>query len=90
MNPDIPETNLLFKGRKVLVYHQLPTNSEPAVVIKVLKKAHPTPEEVTRFYNEYEIAQVKNEGHRLNDIEGIRKVYQKGTHEQHPAIYMDM
>lgn len=90
MNPDIPEPILLFKGRKVLLYHQVQTSSEPATIIKVLKKAHPAPEEVARFYNEYDVAQISDkEGNCLNDIKGVRRIYKRGTYEQQPAMYLE-
>lgn len=90
MNLITSQLNLLFEGRKVLVY-DLPSDEFPnPVIVKVLKKAHPTPEELSQFYNEFHIAQTLNEHNvLLNDTQGVRKVYKKGTIDQKPTIFLE-
>lgn len=90
MNLITSKLNLLFEGQKVLVYN-LPQDDFPTpVVVKILKNPHPNPEELSHFYNEYEILQVRNEHNTLlNDTEGIRKVYKKGVIDQKPTLFLE-
>ncbi|WP_045112905.1 AAA family ATPase [Microscilla marina] len=90
MNLITSQLNLLFEGRKVLVY-ELPQGEFPSpTLVKVLKNPHPTPEELSQFYNEYRVAQTLNEHEvMLNDTEGVRKVYKKGSIDQKPALFLE-
>ena len=82
---------LLFEGKNVLVYLNPSNRDYPTpTIVKIFKKSHPTPEELNKFYNEYTIAQVTNEhGNSLNNAEGVRKVLQKDTIDQRPAIHLE-
>ncbi|OJJ15985.1 hypothetical protein BKI52_35010 [marine bacterium AO1-C] len=90
MNLSKTNLDLLFEGRNASIYFQVSDQFPTPVIVKVLNKNHPTPEELAQFNNEYIIAQVVNEhGTQLNDTEGIRKIYQKGFVDQKPALYME-
>jgi len=43
-----------------LVYRALRTEDKQAVILKVLKEDYPTPEELTRYQQEYEITKSLN------------------------------
>src|SRR5688500_11558334 len=69
--------SLIFEGSHSLIFiEKRPEYSEP-VIIKVLKKARPSIQEVLQFNNEFEFI------HGLN-ISGIRNIYEK-THFDHQS-----
>ena len=64
-------TTKIYKSASSLGYRALPNQDTLPVVLKVLKKDYPTPEELTRYKQEYDIT--RNLNH--SDTLGIIGVY---------------
>ncbi|UCH98106.1 MAG: protein kinase, partial [Candidatus Aminicenantes bacterium] len=66
----------LHDGNHSLVYRGRRFRDNQRVILKILKKEYPTPEEVARFRREYDITRKLG-----NEIPGVIKVYDIETCE---------
>jgi predicted ATPase/GAF domain-containing protein len=69
---DVTET--LYESDSSLMVRTAPVEGQPPVILKILKKAFPSPRELERFRQEYGVT-------RSLDSRGIIKVYGLETHE---------
>ncbi|MCK5523879.1 MAG: hypothetical protein KAI83_12175, partial [Thiomargarita sp.] len=65
--PNYQITQQIYESANSLVYRGLRNEDNQAVILKVLKEDYPTPEELTRYRQEYDITR------RLADLEGVIK-----------------
>jgi serine/threonine protein kinase len=75
-------TEHLYESENSLVYRGYQGSSDRPVIIKILKEDYPTPAELTRYRQEYEIT------HSLN-IEGIIRVYGLEPYQRTLAIILE-
>ena len=77
---DVTET--LYESDSSLVMRTAPVERQRPVILKILKKAFPSPRELDRFRQEYEVT-------RGLDSRGIVKVYGLDTHENTLMILVE-
>ena len=58
----------IYESANSIVYRGVRTEDNQPVILKILKEDYPTPEELTRYRQEYEIT------HHLN-LDGVVKTY---------------
>jgi len=72
----------ISKSSNSLVYRAFDEKNNRPVILKILNKQHPTAEDVSTFFREYELL-------NLFKNEGIISVYDKSTSEDAPLIVME-
>ena len=73
--PNYQITKQIYESANSLVYRALRDKDNQAVILKVLKEDYPTPPELTRYRQEYEITQC------LADLDGVINVYTLEKHQ---------
>jgi predicted ATPase/GAF domain-containing protein/tRNA A-37 threonylcarbamoyl transferase component Bud32 len=68
-------TQQIYESANSLVYRGLRYKDNQAVILKVLKEDYPSPEELTRYRQEYDITR------RLAELEGVVKTYSLEKHQ---------
>ena len=67
--PNYQISTQIYESANSLVYRGFRKKDNQAVILKVLKEDYPTPEELTRYRQEYDIT------HLLADVDGVVKAY---------------
>ena len=75
-------TEVFFESKNSIVYRGLKKKDNQAVVIKLLNRQYPEPEELAKFRQEYEIA-------KSMDIAGVIKIYNLQQHGNSLLIVME-
>ncbi len=75
-------TEHLYESANSLVYRVQYGSSDQPAIIKILKEDYPTPAELTRYRQEYEIT-------RSLDIEGVIRVYSLEPYQRTLAIVLE-
>ncbi len=73
--PNYQITKQIYESANSLVYRGLRYKDNQAVILKVLKEDYPSPEELTRYRQEYDITR------RLAELEGVVKTYSLEKHQ---------
>jgi len=73
----------LYESASSLIYRARRDADDLAVVLKILKKEYPTPEELARFEREYAITR------QLSDIDGVIKAYSLETFDHTFVIVLE-
>ncbi|MCP4131101.1 MAG: AAA family ATPase [bacterium] len=74
--------NLVYESAQSLVYRAFEEKNKRPVVLKILNKQYPTPEENLEFYREYELT-------GMFDNQGVIEVYEISKVNNCPAIIME-
>lgn len=74
--------NKIYESSHSLVYRAIFTQSQQPIVLKVLKEDYPSPAQMTRYKQEYEIT-------RSLDIEGVVKAYELRKHGNTLAMFLE-
>lgn len=72
----------IYESANSLVYRAVPNSSDRPIILKVLKEDYPTPSELTRYKQEYEIT-------RSLEIDGVIKAYNLLPYESTLAIVLE-
>ena len=77
MNPTVKICNFeitdkLYESANSIIYRTKAQQGQPKVILKILKESYPAPEELVRFHQELEIAQLFNSS-KIIKIYGIKK-----------------
>lgn len=72
----------IYESSNSLVYRGIRTQDEQAIVVKLLKQDYPSPQELTRYRQEYEIT------HSLN-LEGVVKAYSQQNYQRTLFILLE-
>jgi serine/threonine protein kinase len=72
----------IYESFKSLVYRAIREEDNKSVILKFLKEDYPTPEEIVRYKQEYEIT------HRLS-IEGVVRAYGLEKYRNSPVIIFE-
>jgi predicted ATPase/tRNA A-37 threonylcarbamoyl transferase component Bud32 len=80
--PGIDIQRKIYESSASLVYRGIRVQDNLAVVIKALKQDYPTPSELTRYKQEYEIT-------RSLDLEGVIKVYSQQDYQRSLVILLE-
>ncbi|HAI77331.1 MAG TPA: serine/threonine protein kinase, partial [Microscillaceae bacterium] len=75
-------TKLFFEGDNSLIYLTSDKDTGKPILLKVMRKSHPTSDELSLFLNEYAIT--KN-----LPIKGLRKIIGRVTIDGKPALWME-
>ncbi|RKZ38155.1 MAG: hypothetical protein DRQ41_12540, partial [Gammaproteobacteria bacterium] len=81
--PNYQITQQIYESANSLVYRALRNKDNQAVILKVLKEDYPTPEELTRYRQEYDITR------RLADLDGVVKAYSLEKHQNTLVICLE-
>jgi serine/threonine protein kinase len=81
--PNYQITKQIYESANSLVYRALRDKDNQAVILKVLKEDYPSPEELTRYRQEYDITR------RLKDFDGIAKAYSLEKHQNTLVMYLE-
>jgi len=73
----------IYDSANSLVYRALRNKDNQAIILKYLKEDYPSPEELTRYRQEYDIT------HRLADLDGVVKVYSLEKHKNTLVMCME-
>ena len=73
----------IYKSSKTIIYKAINIKNNKKVMIKLLHKEYPAPEEINKFRYEYNIVK------KLEDIEGIIKTYEIIKYKNSLAIIME-
>ncbi|MDM8558846.1 SpoIIE family protein phosphatase [Candidatus Parabeggiatoa sp. HSG14] len=73
----------IYESNNSLVYQGVRNEDNQSVILKVLKEDYPTPEELTRYRQEYDITR------RLLDVEGVINVYSLEKPQNRLAISLE-
>ncbi|MEO0459181.1 MAG: serine/threonine-protein kinase, partial [Cyanobacteria bacterium P01_A01_bin.114] len=79
---DYQITDKLYESRNSLVYRATLPPDWPSVIVKILKEDYPTPAELTRYQQEYEIMRSLNS-------EGVVKAYDLQRYDNTLAIVLE-
>ncbi|MEA5449260.1 AAA family ATPase [Leptolyngbya sp. CCNP1308] len=72
----------IYESSNSLVYRGIRTQDEQAIIVKLLKQDYPSPQELTRYRQEYEIT------HSLN-LEGAVKAYSQQDYQRTLVILLE-
>ena len=72
----------IYESANSLVYRAIRKQDNQAVILKVLKENYPTPTELTRYKQEYEITRSLN-------IDGVVKAYELKSHQRTLVILLE-
>ena len=72
----------IYESNNSIVYRGIREQAQKAVILKVLKQDYPTPSELTRYKQEYEIT-------RNLDIEGVIKAYALEPYQRTLVIILE-
>ena len=78
----IKAINLIYESANSLVYRGITENDKQAVILKLLKEDYPSPSELTRYKQEYEITKSLN-------IEGVVKAYNLEPYQRTLVITLE-
>ena len=73
---------LIYESKKSKIYFQDESEWGKPVVVKILNYEFPTPLEISRFYNEYELIEGLN-------LSGTRNVLKRTKAKNRHAIYLE-
>ena len=80
--PGIKVLAQIYESANTLVYRGIREQDHKAVILKVLKQDYPTPSELTRYKQEYEIT-------RNLDIDGLVKPYALKPYQRSLVIILE-
>ncbi|WNZ26306.1 PAS domain S-box protein [Leptolyngbya sp. NK1-12] len=72
----------IYESSNSLVYRGIRTQDERAIVVKMLKQDYPSPQELTRYRQEYEITRSLN-------LEGVVKAYRQQDYQRTLVILLE-
>lgn len=75
--------NLIYESPNSLVYRGWCKQNRQAVILKVLKQDYPTPEEITRYKQEYAIAQ------SFSDVKGVVQAYKLEKYQNTLVMFLE-
>jgi len=75
--------NEIYQSVNSLVYRAIRNEDNQPVILKVLKSEYPTPEELTRYRQEYDIIR------RLANLEGVVNAYGLEKHQNRPVMCLE-
>jgi len=73
----------IYKSQRTIIYKAIKENNKKKVMIKLLRKEYPSPDEIDKFKYEYDIV------NKLNQIEGIIKNHEIIKYKNSLAIIME-
>lgn len=73
----------IHESNSSFVYKAIKKENNQSVILKILKKEYPTPEELARYRQEYEMIS------RLNEIEGVINAYSLEKHQNQLIICLE-
>jgi len=76
-------TKQIYESANSLVYRGLRDEDNQPIILKVLKEDYPSPEELTRYRQEYDITR------RLADFSGVVKAYSLEKYQKTLVIYLE-
>ena len=80
--PGIAIQSKIYESSNSLVYRGIRTQDERAIVVKMLKQGYPSPQELTRYRQEYEIT-------RSLHLEGVVKAYSQQDYQRTLVIFLE-
>lgn len=80
--PGITIHSKIYESLASLVYRGIREQGDCAVIAKVLKQDYPSPQELTRYRQEYEITRSLN-------IEGVIKAYSQQDYQRTLVIFLE-
>lgn len=80
---DCTITSKLYESHRTIIYRGKCDKSGTPVVLKILNKEYPGPEEIARFKREYEITR------HLKEINGVISVYNLETYKNSQAMILE-
>ncbi|MEI2582502.1 protein kinase domain-containing protein [Scytonema sp. PRP1] len=80
--PHITVTAKIYESANSVVYRGIREQDNTAVILKMLKEDYPTPAEITRYKQEYEII-------RSFNLEGVIKAYSQQNDQRTLAIVLE-
>jgi predicted ATPase/signal transduction histidine kinase/CheY-like chemotaxis protein/tRNA A-37 threonylcarbamoyl transferase component Bud32 len=81
--PNYQISTQIYESANSLVYRGIRKKDNQPVILKVLKEDYPTPEELTRYRQEYDITRL------LADIDGVIQVYDLEKYQNTLVIIME-
>ncbi len=81
--PNYQISTQIYESANSLVYRGVRNEDNQPVILKVLKEDYPTPEELTRYRQEYDITR------RLADLDGVVKAYGLEKHQNTLMICLE-
>jgi len=76
-------TQLIYESANSLVYRGMRKTDNQRVILKALKEDYPTPEELTRYRQEYDITR------RLANVDGVINAYRLEKHQNTLVICLE-
>ena len=80
--PQVAVTAKIYESANSLVYRGIRTSDNTPVILKVLKQDYPTPAELTRYKQEYEITRSLN-------LDGVVKAYSQQDYQRTLVIILE-
>ena len=80
--PQVAVTAKIYESANSLVYRGIRQGDNTPVILKVLKEDYPTPAELTRYKQEYEITRSLN-------IDGVVKAYSQQDYQRTLVIILE-
>jgi predicted ATPase/serine phosphatase RsbU (regulator of sigma subunit)/tRNA A-37 threonylcarbamoyl transferase component Bud32 len=81
--PNYQISTQIYESANSVVYRGVRNEDNHPVILKVLKEDYPTPEELTRYRQEYDITR------RLADLDGVVKAYHLEKHQNTLVICLE-
>jgi PAS domain S-box-containing protein len=81
--PNYQISTQIYESANSVVYRGVRNKDNQPVILKVLKEDYPTPEELTRYRQEYDIT------HLLKNLEGVVKAYGLEKHQNTLVIILE-
>ena len=80
--PGVAIQSKIYESSASLVYRGVREQDDRAIVVKMLKQDYPSPQELTRYRQEYEIT-------RALDLEGVVKAYSQQDYQRTLVILLE-
>jgi predicted ATPase/signal transduction histidine kinase/DNA-binding response OmpR family regulator/tRNA A-37 threonylcarbamoyl transferase component Bud32 len=81
--PNYQITKQIYESANSLVYRALRTGDNQAVILKILPENYPSPKELTRYRQEYDITR------QLANLDGVVNAYSLEKHQNTLVMYME-
>jgi len=81
--PNYQISTKIYESANSIIYRATRIDKNQPVILKILKEEYPTPEELTRYRQEYEIIS------RLAEIDGVINVYDLFKHQNQLVICLE-
>ena len=80
--PDVTVQGKIYESSNSLVFRGIREHDDLAVILKVLKQDYPSPSELVRYRQEYEITRSLN-------LEGVTKAYTQKDYQRTLVILLE-